>query len=111
MIILKDKTKLEEIRTEHNHFFQKMVKIVVDIKENKLALNAELQADLESLLLEEGSEQENLWGANIYFEGPVYVEFNSLINIRPSQNNPSMDVLDENIQKDILTIVDNWIDK
>lgn len=111
MIILKDKTKLEEIRTKHNHFFQKMVKIVVDVAMNKLALDADLHADLEGFLLQEGSEQENLWGANIYFEGPVYVEFNSLINIRPSQNNPSMDILDENIQKEVLSIVDNWIEK
>lgn len=111
MQILSQAITLTAIQSKHSRFFSKMVKIVVDLARNKLALDAELHADLEALLLEDGSQQEDLWGANIYFEGPVYLEFNSLINIRPHQNNPSMDVLDPELQKKISAMVDHWIIK
>ena len=88
-----------------------MVKAVVDIGAEKLAIDAELHSDLERLLLSNGSEQENLWGINLYPEADEedFVEFDSLINIRPRQNNMSRDVENEDIRKKILEIVKQYI--
>ncbi len=71
MLTLQNPISLQEIRTEHNHFFDSMVKIVVDLERESVALDAEMHADLEQQLLEEGSEQMNLWGANVYTESLV----------------------------------------
>ncbi|MDY4789531.1 MAG: DUF5674 family protein [Bacteroidales bacterium] len=70
-----------------------------------------LHADIESYLLERGSKQDNLWGINIYpeIEGDDFLEFDSLINIRPRQNNRSRGVEDETIQEKIRNIINNKI--
>lgn len=88
-----------------------MVKGVVDVEKGILCLDAELHADIESFLLEQGSKQDNLWGINIYpeIEGDDFLEFDSLINIRPRQNNRSRGVEDIKIQQQIKEIVNNKI--
>ncbi len=93
------------------HFFGDMVKGVVDVDRKLVALDAELHSDLESLLLSDGSEQENLWGINLYpeLEGEDFLEFDSLINIRPRQGNRSRDVEDETIRKQIIDIINTLI--
>jgi hypothetical protein len=65
---------------------------VVDVEQDVAAVGGELHSDAETLLLERGSRQEALWGANPYPGlGPdECIEFTSLINIRPSQGNRSM---------------------
>lgn len=70
-----------------------------------------LHSDLEQLLLENGSCLEDLWGFNIYpeVEGDDFIEFDSLINIRPRQNNRSRNVEDESIQLRIREIVNNFV--
>lgn len=89
------------------HYFGDMVKGVVDISERKIALDAEMHADLETLLLQEGSQQKNLWGINLYpeMEGEDFLEFDSLINIRPNQGNRSRGVEDPAIQDAIKEII------
>ena len=69
-----------------------MVKIVVDIERGILALGGEWHAEGEEALLEDGSKQANLWGANIYPDkaGDERIEYTSLINIRPKAGNRSM---------------------
>ena len=76
--------------------FGDMVKYVVDVEREVIAIGGELHADAEQLLLESGSEPADLWGSNYYpGRGPdECVEFTSLINIRPAQGNPGMEVLD-----------------
>ena len=88
-----------------------MVKGVVDVEKGILCIDAELHADIESYLLERGSKQDNLWGINIYpeIEGDDFLEFDSLINIRPRQNNRSRGVEDETIQEKIRNIINNKI--
>jgi len=95
------------------HFFGDMVKGVVDIERDLLAVDAELHADLEALLLEDGSRQNNLWGINLYPElsGDQFVEFDSMINLRPSQGNKSRGVEDEEIRKQIIAIVSRKVKK
>lgn len=82
MVILESKIDKSDLpHIEENTFFDDMcmVKAVVDIKKELLAINAELHADLERLLLENGSEQTDLYGINIYFDDGE-IEFDSLIN-------------------------------
>jgi hypothetical protein len=81
-------------------FFTDMVKFVVDVERGVAAVGGELHADAEQLLLEDGSRQENLWGANYYPGRGVdgCIEFTSLINIRPSQGNRSMEIEDDAVR-------------
>jgi hypothetical protein len=80
-----------------DRFFQDMVKYVVDVERRIVAVGGQLHADAEAILLESGSRQEDLWGAN-YVPGvgaDACIEFTSLINIRPAQGNRSMEIEDE----------------
>lgn len=81
-------------------FFEDMIKFVVDVERRIAAVGGELHADAEQILLENGSRQNDLWGAN-YYPGrgaDDCIEYTSLINIRPSQGNPSMVVQDADIR-------------
>lgn len=87
--------------------FGNMVKAVVDVDKELIAVDAELHSDLEALLLEDGSKQKNIWGINLYTDlhGEEFIEFDSLINIRPSQGNRSRGVENEEIREKIISIV------
>lgn len=77
-----------------------------------MAVDAELHADEEALLLDEGSKQENLWGINIYpenIESDDWIEFDSMINLRPSQGNRSRSVENKETQKKIIAIVSRLV--
>jgi hypothetical protein len=89
-----------------------LVKAVVDLQKEIMVIDAELHADEEQLLLEEGSKQEDLWGINIYPDNfPVgeWIEFDSMINIRPAQGNRSRNVENKNTQEAIKVIVKRLI--
>lgn len=103
------KIDLQKIAKE---LYGDLVKAVVDIELKTMAIGGDLHADEEAVLLENGSKQENLWGINIYpFEtGNKFVEFDSIINIRPSQNNRSRLVENPLLQKKILKIVNFLIE-
>lgn len=91
-----------------------LVKGVVDIKRGSLVVDAELHADQEAYLLENGSAQQDLWGINLYpakFGRDEFIEFDSMINIRPSQKNMSKSVEDVSIQKQIIDIVKAKVSK
>jgi hypothetical protein len=87
--------------------FGNLVKAVVDVERKIMALDGELHADEEALLLENGSRQEDLWGINIYpeLEEPDRIEFDSVINIRPSQGNRSRGVDDQRTREKIVKVV------
>jgi hypothetical protein len=79
-----------------NLVFGDMVKYVVDIERGVAAVGGELHADAEQLLLQAGSRQADLWGAN-YFPGTGQddcIQYTSLINIRPGQGNRTMEIQD-----------------
>jgi hypothetical protein len=111
MQIIKDPISLNILWENRKTDFTEMMKIVVDVEKKILAIDAEMHADLENLLLTHNSEQQNLWGANIYpfHEGDDYMEYTSFINIRPSQNNRSMEVKDAEIRMKIRQIVTQLI--
>jgi len=101
----------KEILKKHNHFFRSMIKAVVDLKKEIIALDGELHADLEALLIEKDSRQENSWGINLYLEKPLKerIEYTALINIRPSQDNPAMEIENTRIRKKIGELVNKLI--
>ena len=111
MQILQQPISREALRALAQNTFGDMVKCVADVREGLLALDADLHADLERILLEAGSAQENLWGFNLWVEeaGEDFIEYDSLINIRSWQGNPSRDVEDPEIRKAIKAIVDKFI--
>jgi hypothetical protein len=88
--------------------FGNLVKAVLDVELGIMAVDGELHADEEALLLEHGSEQHHPWGINIYPDLPKAerIEFDSMINIRPSQGNRSRGVDDPAIRDRIVHIVD-----
>lgn len=94
--IITEPTSLNELWVNREVKFEDMMKIVVDVGREIVAADAELHADLEALLLENGSWQYDLWGINIYSDKSEddYIEYTALINIRPSQDNRSMEVED-----------------
>ena len=111
MQILHQPISREELRRLAGNTFVDMIKCVADVRRGLLALDANLHADLERLLLENGSAQEDLWGFNLWVEeeGDDFIEFDSLINIRSWQGNPSRDVEDPEIREAIKAIVDKYI--
>jgi len=107
------KEKLAALELEHlfNENPGDIIKGVVDVKQTTIALGGELHADAEALLLQDGSSQEDLWGFNIFKDKSKEdrLEYSSFINIRPSQNNRSMEVQDVKLTEQIKKIVDDLI--
>jgi hypothetical protein len=77
-------------------YFEDMVKYVVDVERGVIAVGGEMHADAEQVLLEDGSQQGDLWGANYYpgRGGEECIEYTSLINISPARGNRSMEIQD-----------------
>jgi hypothetical protein len=107
MKIIDNSITLNELKQLAENMFGDMVKGVVDIERGILAVDAELHADLEAVLLENGSKQNNLWGINLYpqLTGDDFIEFDSMINVRPSQGNKSRLVEDAAVQQKIRAII------
>lgn len=109
--IIKDSISKEELRNIAKNQFGDLVKAVVDIEKEIMTIGGELHADEEAFLLEQGSKQENLWGINLYPDKPKddMIEFDSMINIRPSQENKSRGVDSLEIQRKIRDIVNKLV--
>jgi len=108
--ILTSQAILEDLNVFKGNPFESMIKYVVDIDKKILALGGEMHSDSEQVLIESGSKQENLWGANIYpWSDPIEIEYISLINIRPSAGNLSMEIQDEGIRDLVKSITFDWI--
>jgi len=87
--------------------FGDLVKAVVDVRRGVMAVDADLHSDEEALLIEQGSTQGDLWGINLYpdLSTDEWIEFDSMINIRPSQGNRSRGVDDADVRGRILDVV------
>lgn len=111
MKIIDAPISLDDLKAMAQSGFGNLVKAVVDVEREIMAVDGELHADEEALLLENGSFQKSLWGINIYpdMEGPDRIEFDSMINIRPSQGNRSRGVDNSMIKDKILQIVNKLI--
>ena len=102
------KAELIQIASEQ---FGDFVKAVVDIDKKIMAIGGEMHADEEALLITQGSKQEKLWGVNLYPErhDEEFIEFNSMINLRPSQGNRSRGVESEEIRNQIRAVIKKLI--
>jgi uncharacterized protein DUF5674 len=103
-----EKISIAELHEMAEKMYGSLVKADVDIAQGILLVDMEMHADGEAYLLEKGSQQTDLWGINLHpdkFGTGDFIEFDSMINIRPRQNNPSRDILDENIRSQILELV------
>ena len=92
--------------------FGNLVKAVVDIARGVMVVDADMHADEEALLLEDGSNQADLWGINLHPGSsgtPDFVEFDSMINLRPSQRNRSRSVEDAALRAAIVALVDRLV--
>ena len=110
-ILISDPISAQQLRELGEELYGDMVKAVVDLEKGVMAVGAELHADEEALLLSENSRQENLWGINLYTDRviPEMIEFDSMINIRPRQNNRSRGVEDAETRERIIGIVRNLV--
>lgn len=111
MQIIKD-ISIKELQELAGNLFGDMIKAVIDIRQELVVVDAELHADEEAYLLEQGSKQEDLWGFNLYpedFGTDDFIEFDSIINIRPRQNNRSRSVDNAGVREKIKSIVEEIV--
>ncbi|MEK7183925.1 MAG: DUF5674 family protein [Patescibacteria group bacterium] len=103
-----DSISVAELQGMAERMYGDFVKAVVDLERGMVVVDAEMHADEEAFLLESGSKQQDLWGINLYpeqFGTDDFVGFDSMINIRPSQQNRSRSVESEELQQKIRTLV------
>lgn len=101
----------DELKELSERFAGGLVKAVVDIKKEVMVIDAPMHADEEKELLDTGSDQDDLWGINFYPDLPDkdFIEFDSMINVRPRLNNFSRSVENEDIQKKIIAVVSKLV--
>ena len=107
-----DTVSLSELKQLADKMYGTLVKVDVDIAKNIIVIDMDMHADGEAYLLENGSKQDDLWGINLHpdkFGSNEFIEFDSMINIRPRQNNPSRDVLDGAVRAKIRRLIDGAI--
>lgn len=104
ILIIRRPVTPDQLLQMHEAFGDTLIKLAVDVERRILAGGGALHADCEAVLLRDGSEQSNIWGADWY---PLdrQVGFESLINIRPRQGNFSLEVQDHGLRSQIETIV------
>ena len=112
MKVVTKSISIDELKKMSEKMFGRIVKAVVDLGRDIMVVDAELQADQEEFLLEEGSKQEHLWGINFHpdkFGTSEFIEFDSMINLRPSWGSKSRSVDDAKIQEKIRGLVDKMV--
>ncbi|MBL8857780.1 MAG: hypothetical protein JNL28_04650 [Planctomycetes bacterium] len=107
ILVVTKKLTGAELRAFKDRPFADMIKFVVDVRQKKIALGGEMHVDAEAVLLDQGSTQADLWGGN-YFPGSKEaecIEYTSLINMRPAQDNTSMLVVNPEVRDAMRAIV------
>jgi len=100
--ILRTKATVEQIAGMLKEY-ETMIKIVVDIRRRVVAGGGEMHSDCESVLLDDGSEQDDLWGAN-WFPAEQRIAFESLINIRPRLGNRNILIQSEELRQQVESV-------
>lgn len=111
--IIKEKITKQELIDMAKGNYGDMIKGVVDIEKGIIAMGGEFHSDASVILVgQEGSNQEDIWGINIYpeKEKDEWLEFNSLVNIKPLKNNRDVEIESEEIKDKIKNIVDRLIE-
>lgn len=111
MKIVKDKIEIAELKEMSKKMFGNLVKAVVDIEKEIMAVDGALHSDEVEILIENGSKPENLWGINIYpdMESDDFIEFDSVMNIKPAFGNRSRGVDNKEIKDKIVIIVNKLL--
>jgi hypothetical protein len=113
MQIVRRTITLSVIEEMAESMFGNLVKAVVDVEQGIMAVGGEMHADEEALLLGQGSSQASLWGINLYpaeFATPRFIEFDSVINIRPRRGNRTRSVDDEAVRAAVTDIVNRLVE-
>ncbi|OGZ10075.1 MAG: hypothetical protein A3D65_00250 [Candidatus Lloydbacteria bacterium RIFCSPHIGHO2_02_FULL_50_13] len=107
MRIIREQIEEDDLRALAKEFYGHMVKGVVDLEREIVAFGGEFHADANAVLVDDGSQQVDVWGFNWYFDAPdeEKVEYTSLINIRPHLGNRQMEIIDAGIREKVRTIV------
>jgi len=110
--IINEKISRQELQQIAQESFGELIKAVVDVEKRIMAIGGELHSDEEVVLLEHGSLQENLWGINFYPQEreEKWIEFDSVINIRPLIGNRSRGVEDAKLREKIIQIVNSLVE-
>ena len=103
LLIIRKKSNPDEIK-KMSEDFDGYIKLVVDIEQEILAGGGKRHVEGEQKLLESGSKQQNLWGGGLDLQSGE-IDYNSMINIRPSQSNTSRDIMSEEVRKKFDRIV------
>ncbi|MDP3991179.1 MAG: DUF5674 family protein [Candidatus Nealsonbacteria bacterium] len=113
MKIITDKITINELEEMSKKMFGSLVKAVVDVEKEIMAVNGELHSDEQELLIKKGSKYENLWGINIYPEikNENWIEFDSLINLKPVLGYRTRGIEKQEIREKIIKIVNKLVEK
>jgi hypothetical protein len=105
--VVRDTMSRDELTEIAKQQFGDMVKAVVDVEQGIMAIGGELHSDEEAMLIDQGSAQRHLWGINLYPDKPLneWIEFDSMINVRPSGGNRSRYVESQEAREVITRIV------
>lgn len=106
-LIINQKASKNQL-SEMSQHFDGYIKVVVDIQRKILSGGGDRHADDEKNLLDDGSRQSDLWGGGLDLETGE-IDYNSVINLRPNQNNPARDILSTEIRKEFDSIVKNLL--
>lgn len=111
MQVVHTKISIDELKKMSEKMFGQLVKAVVDTKKRIMVVDADLHSDEEQYLLQLGSDQNDLWGINLYphNQSGDWIEFDSMINLRPSFGNRTRGVDDLEVQKQIIEIVNELV--
>jgi hypothetical protein len=107
-----DKISLAELSEMAAKMYDPLVKAVVDLQQKTVVVDAEMHVDEEQWLLENGSQQADLWGVNLYpgqFGTDQFIEYDSMINIRPRQQNRSRAIESPEIRAQIKLVIDGVV--
>lgn len=112
IIIIEEPMTRAELKKIAEKRFGDLVKAVVDVEQEIMAVGGEFHMDEQTALFEEkGSKQQNVWGVNIYPDetGEGFIEFDSMINLKPNQGNRTRNIQDPAIRERIISIVKKLI--
>lgn len=112
MKLIENSISLAELTEMTNQMFGNLVKAVVDVQKEIIVVDAQMHADMEFFLLENNSQQSDIWGINLHphlFPSRDWIEFDSMINIRPSWGNKTRGIDDSKIQEKIRIIVNKLV--
>lgn len=114
IIAIENKISIPSLKEMAEKMFGNLIKAVVDVECEIMAIDGELHSDEELLLTENGSKRADVWGINLYpeyFNTDKFIEFDSMINIKPQLGNRSRGVDDEKTKNEILEIVKKLINQ